>query len=48
MRYRDRKLRLLETDEFEDFLARLKRLNPAVEVDGPERWGNRLIRFDEP
>jgi hypothetical protein len=28
---------LLETDDFEDFLARLKRLNPAVEIDGPER-----------
>ena len=38
VRYGDAKLRLLETDEFADFLARLKRLNPAVEVDGPERW----------
>ena len=38
MRYRGRKLRLLETDDFADFLARLKRLNPSVEVRGPERW----------
>jgi hypothetical protein len=38
LRYRGGKLRLLETDDFADFLARLNRLNPAVEVDGPERW----------
>jgi hypothetical protein len=38
VRYRKGKLRLLEADDFEDFLARLKRLNPAVEVDGPEKW----------
>jgi hypothetical protein len=38
VRYRDLKLRLLETEDFADFLARLKRLNPTVKVDGPERW----------
>ena len=38
VRYRDGKLQLLETDDFADFLARLKRLNPAVEVEGPEGW----------
>jgi hypothetical protein len=41
VRYRDLKLRLLETDDFADFLARLKRLSPTVEVDGPERWAMR-------
>jgi hypothetical protein len=38
VRYRDGKLALLESADFTDFLARLKRLNPAVEVDGPDEW----------
>jgi hypothetical protein len=38
VRYQGGKLHLLETDDFADFVARLKELNPGVVIDGPERW----------
>jgi hypothetical protein len=48
MRYGGRKLRLLETDDFADFLARLKTAEPR----GRGRWtgemGNGLMSFEDP
>jgi hypothetical protein len=40
VRHRTGRLRLLEPDDFDDFLARLKRLSPDLNVEGPERWRN--------
>jgi len=38
VRHHGGRLHLLEPDDFNDFLARLKRLSPALSVQGPERW----------
>ena len=40
VRYHGGRLHLLETDDFADFLARVRALNPAVKIDGPESWAS--------
>jgi hypothetical protein len=38
VRHRTGRVRVLEPDDFGDFLTRLKRLSPGLNVEGPERW----------
>ena len=38
VRHHGGRLHLLEPDDFSDFLARLHRLSPGLDVRGPERW----------